>query len=162
MPPQALCARRGRGRRRGLMRHAHGMARQAWQANELFHCWSHCTSCCRAAAAARRAAFDPCCWPTPWPMPAGQSISLRVPSLSAAAIASCLALNLDGLKRVAHCLLAHPSPTWKQTRFAAMAPARARPASTRAEQPVALHTYVADAAAAKPCTTELGLLPLPR
>ena len=77
MPPQALCARRGRGRRRGLMQHAHDMARQARQANELFHCWSHCTSCCRAAAAARRAAFDPCCWPTPWPMPAGHGAACR-------------------------------------------------------------------------------------
>jgi len=77
-------------------------------------------------------------------------------------MASCLDLKVAGLKRLAHSLLAHPSPRWKHARCAAVSLARARPASTSASQPVDRNTYVDLAAAASPYSTELGLLPLPR
>ena len=159
MTPQALCARRGRGRRRAGLMSMRMTWHGKWRADPLLESLRQLLSRC---CCCRHAAVEPRRWPTPWPMPAGQSASQREPSSSAATIACCLSLNLAALNRLAHRLLAHPSPCWKQARCAAVALARARPASTSAEQPVALHTYVADAAAARPCTTELGLLPLPQ
>jgi len=104
-----------------------------------------------AAAAARRAAVVPRRWPTPWPMPPDQSRSVRTPSSSSAAILSCLSLKAGGLNLLAHFLPAHPSPRAKHLRCSAMAHARARPASTSAQHPSALHTYTDLAAAASPC-----------
>mmetsp|Transcript_27753 Transcript_27753/g.70796 ORF Transcript_27753/g.70796 Transcript_27753/m.70796 type:complete len:108 (+) Transcript_27753:142-465(+) len=105
---------------------------------------------CRALAAARRATDDPRRWPTPWPMPPGHSRSVREPPSSAAAILICLSLKAAGLNFLAQCTPAQPSPRAKLVRCAAMAHARARPASTSAWHPSARHTYTDLAASVSP------------